>query len=374
MSPRKRQRQNQDLPPNLYKNGKYFLYKNPVTKKSHSLNMGKKEAMAAAIEANAILAQQQATNIANKIVGADDKQQMAALLDQFETDYLPRLNLATRTLKEHGVKLNKYRADFGSKKYGDITLEFWSDYLDQFPANSNAYVKHRGLLIHFYKWAISRGIAGNTSNYPQMTLTGIKQEKSRQPITAAQVEAIVKEAPEWLEQIIRFCRLTLLRRADLVAIKKTDIDKEKRSIKVQISKTKNYSNPVFLEICLTDKAWQIVKDRLSALIPSPYLFSYSPERRSRKSMDSKPHWSAITPQHLTNSFKKARDATGLFDDMPALSRPTLHEVRGLGSRELKESGVDDSVIQALMGHSDFSTTELYLDDGKNVYKELKIKV
>ena len=49
--------------------------------------------------------------------------------------------------------------------------------------------------------------------------------------------------------------------------------------------------------------------------------------------------------------------------MPAAQRPTFHEIRGLGARLYRASGVAEDAIQALMTHSNRRTTQIYLERG-----------
>ena len=50
--------------------------------------------------------------------------------------------------------------------------------------------------------------------------------------------------------------------------------------------------------------------------------------------------------------------------MPALERPTFHEIRSLGGRLYEEQGYKKKYIQALMTHSDEKMTEVYLSGGE----------
>jgi integrase len=57
----------------------------------------------------------------------------------------------------------------------------------------------------------------------------------------------------------------------------------------------------------------------------------------------------------------------LRQNLPELARldprqqPTFHEIRSLGSKLLEDQGATLDDIQALMGHADPETTEIYLD-------------
>ena len=68
----------------------------------------------------------------------------------------------------------------------------------------------------------------------------------------------------------------------------------------------------------------------------------------------------MTANHFTEQFRKYRDETGLFDDVPRESRPTFHEIRSLGSWLYKKQGFDnESYVQPLMAHASEQMTEHY---------------
>ncbi|KRT55851.1 hypothetical protein [endosymbiont of Ridgeia piscesae] len=80
-------------------------------------------------------------------------------------------------------------------------------------------------------------------------------------------------------------------------------------------------------------------------------------RRSKE----KKHPFQLSLQEISNGFKEARDATGLFDDMAPAARPSFHELLGLGELLREKQGWSLKQIQTLRGHTRESTTKLYLD-------------
>ena len=70
------------------------------------------------------------------------------------------------------------------------------------------------------------------------------------------------------------------------------------------------------------------------------------------------------PDYLTKAFAKARDQARIYADLRDEEQPTFHEIRGLGSRMLKERGMEKTAIKILMAHADEKTTDIYLKKGK----------
>jgi len=67
--------------------------------------------------------------------------------------------------------------------------------------------------------------------------------------------------------------------------------------------------------------------------------------------------------YLSKAFAEIRDQLEPFKSMPAAQRPGFHEIRGLGARLYRATGMPEEAIQGLMTHSNPRTTQIYLDRG-----------
>jgi integrase len=91
----------------------------------------------------------------------------------------------------------------------------------------------------------------------------------------------------------------------------------------------------------------------------PFLLHRTPEKR--RQARGRDHFGQLAPEMLSREFQRLRDALGLFDSLPALARPSFHEIRALGADEYRRRGWPETQVQALLGHADVEMTRHYLD-------------
>lgn len=355
--PRRRNVTNRHLPPNLYPNGKYFQYRNPVTGKKTSINKPLNEAIRLAKAANAKLMPLAADHRLLEMITGEEAPKVLRLIDRFEMEYLPDRKLAKSTLAEIQIKLERYRKDLGERLVGQMDVLAMAEYLDQF--SNNAYTKHRALMVQVWAFAVAKGLAER--NVAELTIQKREQEKVRQRHTLDGVNKILEAdtTPDWLQRAIRLALLSLQRREDIVSWERSAVDLDANLIRISAGKTQNYAVPIHLEIEMGPALRELVLECLAVPILSPFLICYRPARRRRDQMDAKLHWSAVTEDYLTKQFRIARDKCRAYDDIPPAARPTFHELRALGAWMYQQQGIDQSYIQALMGHATEEMTEYY---------------
>ncbi|WP_248769174.1 tyrosine-type recombinase/integrase [Pseudomonas sp. MWU12-2345] len=358
MSPRPRSPINKKLPPNLYANGKYWRYKNPITGKMTSINRSLEEAIKMAKAANARLAPLMAGDgeMLTMITG-EKLPNMRTLLDRFEAEWLPDRKYAASTLDEIGYKLERYRKELGDLLVGQLDVLAVAEYLDQF--SNNAYTKHRGLLVQVFAFAVAKGLAER--NVAELTLVKKEEEKKRQRHTLEGLTKIIEAdtTPVWLKRAIKLGLASLQRREDIVTWTKASVDLEKNTISVSPGKTEGYETPIHLKIVMGKSLREVVVECMKSPILSPYLIHYRPRARRKEQVDAKAHWTSVTPDYLTKEFRKARDAAKAYDHMPISERPTFHEIRALGSWLYEQQKFPTEYVQALMGHADEEMTKHY---------------
>ena len=356
--PRQRTIKNRELPENLYPNGKYWQYRNPITGRKTSINKPMAEAIKLARAANARLAPLMVDDGALlSMLTGEKAPTLKHLLERFELEWLPTRGYAERTLQEIKFKLARYRDDLGTRMIGQLDVLAIAEYLDGF--SNNAYTKHRGLLVQVFAFAVAKGLCDR--NPAELTLVKQEAEKRRQRHTKAGLDAIIEYSgtEPWLKRAIRLALVSLQRREDIVTWSKSAVDLEQNTIRVSPGKTQNYDSPVHLEIVMGDALRSVVKECLASPVVCPYLIHYQPKARKREQLDAKRHWNAVTEGYLTKAFTKARDESKAYDSIPKAERPTFHEIRALGAWLYEQQGYPQEYIQALMGHADVKMTEHY---------------
>lgn len=367
MAARPRTLQNRKLPPNLYPNGKYWRYRNPITGVMTSINRPLDEAVKLARAANAKLAALVVDDGALLTMLTGDRlPTVNNLIQRFKDEWLKDKGYATRTLEEINFKLERYKLDLGDRLIGQMDVLAMAEYLDGF--SNNAYTKHRGLWVQIFAFAVAKGLAER--NVAELTLVKKEAEKKRQRHTVDGLNAIVSAVttPPWLKRAIRLALASLQRREDIVTWMKSAADMEKNTLTVSPGKTQGYDNPIHLKITMGAALREVVGECLRSPIVSPYLIHYKPKARRREQIDAKDHWTSVTPDYLTKEFSKARDAAHAYDDVPAGERPTFHEIRALGAWLYEQQEFPQASIQALMGHADEKMTRHYQDghDAKQI--------
>ena len=357
MAPRKRLRRNVDLPPNLYSNKvgavTYYRYRRPDTGTFHSLGTVKGTAIADARQLNSVL--MQPADRVGQVLGTTE-QTMAHLIDRYRKEFLPEQNLRDSTMQLIGYRLNRFEKDLGTQPVESFDVKAMAEYLDD-NFQRDSYVKHRTTLTDLFKFAQMKGLyPSDLPNPAAATYPKAGYEKQRQRLTLEQFKAIYAIAPEWLQNAMELGLVTLQGRAEVINMRFSDFDEKAGTIQVVRQKVQKHEH-AFLLIESPRLATVVSRARRSGIV-SPFIVHRDPERRNKAK--DRQHWSQLTANHFSAEFRRVRDETGLFDEVPREKRPTFHEVRALGSWLYKKQGFDnDGYVKPLMAHADEKMTEHY---------------
>lgn len=357
MAPRKRLRRNADLPPNLYTNKvgavTYYRYRRPDNGRFHSLGTVKGTAIADARQLNAILLKH--PDRIGQVLGTAE-QTMDHLIGRYRKEYLPDQKLAPSTVKLIGYRLNRFEKDLGQQLLESFDVKAVAEYLDE-NFQRDSYIKHRTTLTDLFTFAQMKGLyPSDIPNPAAATYAKSGYEKQRQRLTLEQFKAIYAIAPEWLQVAMELGLVTLQGRMEVINMRFADYDEKAGTLQVVREKVKKHEH-AFL-IIESPRVAKIVSRARRSDIASPFIVHRDPERRNKAK--DRQHWSQLTPNHFSAEFRRVRDETGLFDDLPREKRPTFHEVRALGSWLYKKQGFDnEGYVQPLMAHADEKMTEHY---------------
>ncbi len=354
-----------DIPTNLLydKASGRYRYRNPITHKYKWIGRDRARAVELAEKANAahrlIVAQKRLAKARPPTVGD--------IVSLYEVNVMPKRAWDSSTRKNIQFKLNAIRREFGDKPFETVDRLFLGDWLDVRCTRADSYMKWRALLIEIWDYAIARKIADYNEAAATMRRSVSEKisanRKIRKRLDIAGFRAIHDSAPPFLQTAMRLSLVTLQGRAEIVNFLLADrYDGWLHFIR---DKTAGDTEKAFIRIEETPQIAEIIAHAMSDGTHSPFVVHYKPKSRQRKHMDAKPHWTYVTPDHLTKTFKDVRDECGLYDSLKPRQRPTFHEIRSLGARIYEKLGYPKGYINALLGHADEKTTDIYLRMGKD---------
>ncbi len=355
MSPRPRNRANKPLPDNLYpaNGGKSYQYRHPVTGKFHGMGVSRLNAIAGAKELNTMLIPD--NDLVAKVLGNITVRQHAKW---FMDNIAPEREYKASTLQMYQVQIRKLEAAMGDVAAEDVSVQDLAQLLEKYsPRTAN---QIRQVAVDLFRVAVSRGLRAD--NPAEATLKR-KEKKARKRLTQDEYDTIKTMSPLWAQNAMDLALITLQRRSDVARMKFENIRDSK--LYVIQEKTEKYDTG-YLAIAVGPRLDKVIK-RCRDDMASPYLVHRRPERKvkDRAGMD---HWTQVKPQMLTRAFAEARDESGLFDKAPEGERPTFHEIRALGIKNLRDKGADP---QKLAGHSSAKMTSNY-DSGHDEIRWVEV--
>jgi len=299
---------------------------------------------------------------APRLIETDTNPKIPKLIAEFIRHDPKRKKLAASTRAEQDYKLEQYKAQWPDKTVAEFRTTDASAFLNEL--TDHAYIKHRALMFALFQFAGHQGYID--TNPIAITLLKSASDKVRQRHTMEGYSKILEAAPDWLKRAMRIGLHSLQRREDVVLMHrvKNKVDLQANTITILQGKTRNYKNPVWIEIEMGDGLREAVEDCLRSTIPCPYLVHRRPERIRKREAQTLPHPFAVSPDYLSKAFTEVRDsdACKAYADMEPAQRPTFHELRSLGSWLYEQAGYSREYIMALSGHAKAETLELYIKD------------
>jgi len=270
------------------------------------------------------------------------------------------------------------------KWFGDMPIRHIETYdvtrrLDTLtPSNYHAL---RNAAKQVWKYAINRGKAKYNIIEPIETkaqaFTTDQTKRVRKRHTWEGFKQSLQGADDWLQHASLIALFSLQRRSDLCALKWSQVNIYERTFEVKQMKT-----GVWISIRMGDELYRAVrwffdvdwgeraKKPTARTVwqpadPCPYVIHRRPKVRTQRLRDAIDdgrieHWYQVVPEQFTKAFQAARDSAEAYDHLPAVERPSLHDVRALGIFMLHKAGYPIEYIQALAGHAGEDMTLHYM--------------
>lgn len=356
-----------DRPPNVEINtqrGRTYLYYVFPDGRRASLGCDAKEAYDKATALNGHFAQKRTDLDVQRLIRPRPKPatrnnpSLTTLIAEFRQHVLKDKKLSDRSRSEAEYRLKRYEREWPTKTVREFETFDIAQFLE--PLTNAAWIKHRKQLLDLFQFAGHRGYI--SQNPVAITLVKTEGDKVRHRHTLEGLTEIRAHSPEWMQRAIDVALYSLQRREDVVLLQRSQVSVGNNTITVLQRKTRNYNNPVYLEIVMAGELRQAVASCLASPMLCPYLIHTRPRRMTRQVREAKPHHFCVTPDHLTREFSRLRDECGAYAELEPAQRPTFHEIRSLGVHLYEQSGFSREYIMALSGHATDAMFERYRKD------------
>lgn len=345
--------QSKKLVSNLYKNGKYWLYRNPQTNKRVSLGaITQREAILAANQLNNEFAVHQAVDVEDLTRRAKrvDKT-VSNVLDEWHKQFWqPRLDrgeIAQSTYKTHDISAFKEtRSAIGDRCISDVSTTDLTALIAEH--SMSRYERMRSFWTRMYNYAIGLGYTDTNPAEHILTYkqrggdTRKKRSRLRWEWFLMMLET-AKSTPkwEWFADALVVQLYTAVDRSTLMSMHEDNI----RDGIWYYTRKKTRQHPhSHVAVTLPQEVKRIVN-----------------KRKGKGSVFAR------SGEVYTKTFAKLVTASGVDGLIPAdQTPPTPHEVRALAGVVNLVHGVSEQEVQRLMAHKDAKMTQHYLSDHQGI--------
>ncbi|HEU4589387.1 MAG TPA: tyrosine-type recombinase/integrase [Steroidobacteraceae bacterium] len=339
-------------PPNLKRRLKagvwYFSYIDPVTKKERGLGTD----FEAARQAVAVLNDRRMSAPVQKLVERIERPQ--AMWHQVLDDYVEFWRVdakpGDKTLKTARWRVGKIKRGIPDQDFSRLGRQQLAELLER-EISLGDHNRYRDLIDRACRYGVSKGYRDD--NPAALLLKRAKVDRQRARITAEQYLVLYAHASPHLGHAMELVRLSLQRPDDLCRLQLAEAWDGERLLVVQ-GKTGTR---------LAIRPHAVLRAAIEAaaryrIAGCPALLCYQAPRRAinhRAKDKFARHWAQCTREMLQREFAEL-----MSRHFPALENaPTLYECKSLGVALYEEAGWQKAQIQALAGHSDIATTEIY---------------
>ena len=258
-------------------------------------------------------------------------------LEQIKDEYLrkhSKTKSASGYKRDAGILEKHMIPVFGKVSLNQIMLEQVEDYLAERIADGAAPAtinKEIQVLKHVVKKAVEWG---KIHTNQIVNVKPLKTPPGRvRYLELDQIPKLLEKCPAWLRPIVVIALNTGMRRGNIVNLKRTNIDKRNRLIRLE--KTKNNDAQI---LPMNQTVYEVISS-LPPRVDTPYLFVEEDGKR-------------ISPDKVTMAFKRACEAAGINDFR-------LHDLRHHFASWLAMSGQNQRTLMELLGHKTPAMTARY---------------
>ncbi len=287
--------------------------------------------------------------VAGSVVSHEQKRLHLA---DFAKEYLERckddLELAEGTLLLNRYAFDSFRKVVGNPFIDKLTEEDvrrWKKALLEAQKSRTSISMYQRVL----KTAFNRAVKWKrvpTNPFAEVELpTNRGAKKQKKNMDLAEVRTLLNVICDLkFKRYVQFILYTACRRAEILYLRREDVDLEQRILYVKVPKTHRC-----LALPINKALMKIIQEmqQNGELPESGYLFSSESNRRGQ---DKNVPWH---PSSVTSRFKEYVRLAGLSDHY------SLHSCRHTYVTYLRSKGIPRDVIQRLLGHTSTCTTDIY---------------
>ena len=257
---------------------------------------------------------------------------------------------APKTLADYKHKLGVIRERFGVLHPHHLNVRIVAAFVDEFPPRQSQ--RYAQFLKQFFKWSVTKGF-WDQNLADNLTTKDVVIQRERLSVEA--YRTILDIAEPWLQRAMNLALQSLQRREDLVLLKFEQY--RDGVLPVQQLKRSGRKPPSNVRIHVGPELDQAIRDCRDDIL-SPFMVHKRPTRITKRSKSLREHHTQVLSDQVTRAFRKAREASALFEGYAKGKAPSFHEIRSLGATLYEKAGVDP---QNLLGHKDEASTRIYLD-------------
>ena len=285
---------------------------------------------------------------------SNEKGTINQFLDEFWLTIVAEREWKSVTLTDYEQKLVHLRDRLGKRGIGSIQILQVANFLDAYPnTQSNRY---RALLGTIFKYAIAKDWRKQYEGNPAYLTISKPEHVKRHRLNLEGYRTIWPLAKPHIQNGMDLSLYSLQRREDISKMRRSDY-------KGQLLEVIQSKTSAAIKIYVGDSLDRIIA-RCRDDVLTEWMIHHPLSNRSRELARR------VRPETLSRGFKKARDASGFYEDLEPEERPTFHEIRALGAELYRQAEVSETTIQVLLGHGDIKMTQLYLSRHEKQFREV----
>lgn len=353
------------LEDNLYRNGKYFRYKNPVTGEFTGFGTDLEQANKAARTLNQSL-QPDLDKLYARRALKKEHLSVKHVVNEYVQKRLPERALKPKSQENALLALRRFAEQCGHMHVDDITRTFIDEWLCDTTTSNGSYNKNLFEIHNVLSYCMSRNYCSNNeaSAVEKKSLSKriAANRRVRRRIELEQfLEWRQKPSTErWLLRAALLSLITTQARGEIVSL--TDDNIRDGWLYITRAKVEEHEHAHVryrVEGSLKQLLDECMNDR-----PAGCRFVVTREPERKVGAAGREHPWQVLPGFLSKAFTKSIRLSGLFQHLSDPEKPTFHEVRSLGARLYKAQGRETPDIQAMLAHGDEKTTRIYLSGGE----------